>query len=472
METLYDKLSSTADEISKKSFDILKKLRGPLLGDENNEVTSLLIPIVSSEIFYWDLMVLLPYFLKIEIEYENKLKQLSSKLLTCIKKHYVPALALIHEHFFEKIISKQKNIGVIELMGQYDVWLHNDKINGSYYRSPICRRATKVDKSEREKSCYECEYFGWEKSSDNVVEKYLHKLWQDRKTIGERKYINESLFFKNRLYTAPKMLDLLEDFLKPSKAKLKKDEDILPSILVVGSPGSGKEDVPKFIKLFSDCYNRGETYKLNLASLKPDAIAPFAMVGREIAWEECNDKSHSPFKLFSDREETYKLKGILRKIREQTRQELEDFISGKGDFKGSKCLAEKTKEYQAHLETCIKTIYYELLRHIFFANFIREEVFVARLTTSLLIGEWEIRKLIREKDEEGKKLIKKKEKILEKLISRIGDVRKLNVALQKAKSVKEFVEKLEPKERLIVKELFGRFPMIVLDELNSMNMES
>lgn len=316
MEELYGKLIDPANKISNKSFETLKKLRGPLLGDEN-ELTSLLIPIASSEIFYGDLMVLIPYFKKIEIEeieYENKLKQLASELLKCVKKHYVPALALIHEHFFENLISKRKDIGINELMDTYDVCLHNDKIGG-LYNSPICRRATKVDKSERVKSCYECEYFGWEESSDNVVEKYLHKLWQDRKT--DRTNIDESLFFKNRLRTDPEMLDVLESFLKPSKAKLKKDDDLLPSILVVASPGAGKEDVPKLIKLFSDFYNRGKTYKLNMASLKPDAIAPVAMVGGEII---CKPSSKGTLT-------TYKLMGILRIIREETHGKFQKFFS-------------------------------------------------------------------------------------------------------------------------------------------------
>ena len=486
MEKLYDELPATGniitDNINKKSFKTLKKLRGPLL-DDKNEVTSILIPIASSEIFYGDLMVLLPYFKKIEIEeieYENKLKQLAAELLTYIKKHYVPALALIHEHFFENLISKQKKIGISELMGQYDVWLQNDKIEASYY-SPICRRATMDDKQEREKSCYKCDYFGWEESSDNVVEKYLHKLWQDRKTLSEPKYIVESLFFKNRLRTAPEMLEVLESFLKPSKAKLKKDDDLLPSILVVASPGAGKEDVPKLIKLFSDCYNRGKTYKLNMASLKPDAIVPVAMVGGEITLEA----SSPAWK------EAYKLKGILGNIRKDLHDKFKGFL---------KDLPKKAEDYENKLGVCIKTILVEIGRiisgiEIPNVNIIgNKNIIIGKIeenkTASSERGKnyLEIERGINELKDQIKnieqQLAKEEQKHIQQSKTKLITINKLIPKLQNVNKLNQrgctgtfecFAEKLNQlgqDEKLIVKKLYGRFPTIVLDELNSMSIES
>ena len=492
MEKLYDELLLTAktitDKINKKSFKTLKKLRGPLLGDEN-ELTSLLIPIASSEIFYGDLMVLIPYFKKIEIEkieYENKLKQLASELLKCVKKHYVPALALIHEHFFENLISKQKKIGISELMGQYDVRLQNNNIGASYY-SPICRRATMDDRQEREKSCYKCDYFGWEESSDNVVEKYLHKLWQDRKTLSEPNYIVESLFFKNRLRTAPEMLEVLESFLKPSKAKLKKDDDLLPSILVVASPGAGKEDVPKLIKLFSDFYNRGKTYKLNMASLKPDAIVPVAMVGGEITLE-----SSSPAW-----KEAYKLEGILGNIRKDLHVKFKDFL---------KDLPKKAEDYEKKLGGCIKTILVEIAGIIsgiripnINVKIIKTKIKNINITikkiekNKIASSEWgknylEIEKEINEIKDQIKiieqQLAKKDKKHIQQSKTKLITINKLIPNLQNVNKLNQrgctgtfecFAEKLNQlgqDEKLIVKKLFGRFPTIVLDELNSMSIGS
>lgn len=356
-----EKLQDIACEYSIKSLEKLRRIINALRllhFDESKTMTSFLIPIASSQIFYGDLFVCVPQFDYDKDEDKLKLKKLASELLRCVKKHYVPALALIHEHFFEKLIapeikkvineetftSEEKQEKVVGLLiNPCDLKLPDGTLLKESYKSSICRR-----EKNRPASCWSCDYFGWEESSDNVVEKYLHKLWQDRKT--DRTNIEESLFFKNRLYTDPKMLDLLEDFLKPSKAKLKKDDDLLPSILVVASPGAGKDDIPKLIKLFSDCYNRGKTYKLNMASLKPDAIAPVTMVGGEITGEE--SKTYDILHLHFRKEEIFKLKGILREIREKTRDDFLNFEKNKGD----EGLVEKAKKCKEELEECIKTI--------------------------------------------------------------------------------------------------------------------
>ena len=252
-----------ADSISKKSFEMLYKLLWPQIQDLQEEGTFFFIPIASNTIFYGVIFIGIPH-----LNYpddKTKLEKLVSGLFRHAKKHYVPALALIHEHFCEKLLSKKitqfncqkvltdeektELLGNIYCLSLYDPETGQDlaiedseKID---YRGFICRNPKAV------KICFKCEFYGWEESSDNVVEKYLHKLWQDRKT--GRTDIKKSLFFKNRLYTDPNMLDLLGGFLKPSKAKLKKDDDKVPSVLVVAEAGAGKEDIPKLLKLFSDC---------------------------------------------------------------------------------------------------------------------------------------------------------------------------------------------------------------------------
>ena len=302
------------------------------------------------------MLICVPHFDYNKDEDKHKLMNLASELFKCVKRYYVPALALIHEHFFEKLVApkikgvigeenltpeKRQKKCVKHLTDPY--LFKSDMYPNITYQSSICRR-----ERERSSSCWSCDYFGWEESSDNVVEKYLHKLWQDRKT--GRTNIDESLFFEDHLYTDPKMLGLLEGFLKPSKAKLKKDGYLLPSVLVVASPGAGKDDIPKLIKLFSDCYNRGKTYKLNMASLKPDAIASVTMVGGEITGEE--SKTYDILHLHFRKEEIFKLKGILREIREKTRDDFLNFEKNKGD----EGLVEKAKKCKEELEECIKTI--------------------------------------------------------------------------------------------------------------------
>lgn len=329
---------SNLDEDSKKSFHILHGLLWPQIEPIREEtITSFLIPIASNQIFYGNLLVFVPHFHK-----DNdidKIRQLATELLNVSKKHYVPALAIIHEHFFENLVIRNKQSPTKEdLNTHYKLKLGKKPDNQKpVYKSPICRS------QEEEPYCFTCQYFGWEESSDNIVEKYLHKLWQDRRT--KRVEIKESFVFKNRLYMDPKILDEFEGFLKPSKAKLKKDDDYLPSVLVVASAGAGKEDIPKLLKLFSDCYNRGMTYKINMAALKPDAILPMIIAGGKITCEESNEELY--------RKETYKLKGILREIREQIRDEFLKFVKNKDDEEG---LFKKVEKCEGDINSCIKKV--------------------------------------------------------------------------------------------------------------------
>lgn len=479
---------------SKRSLLIFHGLRFPQIAcfiNKNKQITSFLIPIASSEIFYGDLLVCIPHFelrkrKGTKEKYESKdivkLKQLASKLLKCIKKHYVPALALIHEHFLENLVSKNQDIKKEDLTKSHVLKLGETTVN---YKSHICRKA---GEKKDDKSCYEhnCDYLDKE-PSNNVVEKYLHKLWQDRRT--GKTDIKKSLVFKDRLYTDPRMLDVLEGFLKPSKAKLKKDRDFLPSVLVVGAPGSGKEIIPALLKLFSDCYNRGETYKLNMASLKPDAVAPVAMVGGEITWEGGR---------------TSKLEGIFEKIREETRIEFGKFFFGENDYKGDKSLTEKAKEHEGNLISCINKSFEDLKEFDIKPGEEPPKLELKRDPDNQQIETpVENLKSLKEKLDETQIDKSKKGQIqindVIKLVEKLKYVNSLNVrlielekkismlskeqtceqeneqsieALFQRTLITDFVENLKPEEKLIVKELFGRFPTVVLDELNSLSIES
>lgn len=419
---IYDKkLKNSIDPYSKKSFEELKRLRWPLesVGEEQ-KITAFLIPIASSQVFYGDLFICTPHFNEDDIN----LKQLASELLRCVKKHHVPALALIHEHFFEKSVIKSGK----KINDTLDLTYKGKKIGE--YISPICRSI----KDQGVKHCYQCTYFGWEESSDNTVEKYLHKLWQNRRTRFTDKKIKESLFFKNRLYTDPKMLDVLEGFLKPSKAKLKN----LPSILVVASPGAGKEDIPPLLKLFTDYYDKGKTYKLNMASLKPDAIVPMAMVGGEITSKK--DVEYGILNLSFHKKETYKLEGILQKIRKETQKDFEKFIKDE--------LNQKIEKYEDYFKDRIKNI-------------------IDRIK--------EINKEIMKKDEHGSSDIKieHKQREKQKLEKEHKELEVKREILRRIKDLKiSDIENLSSEAKLLIKELFGKFPTIMLDELNSMNIES
>ena len=194
-EVLEHNANKLADGYSKYCLNnfknLLENLRSLHFGNErvcnDKKMTSFLIPIASSQIFYGDLFVCVPHF--DDKKDEDKLKKLASELLRCVKEHYVPALALIHEHFFEKLVASKITKDIDEkgisskdnssdkyikyLTDPYLLTFNSERIIKMEYQSSICRREKEKN---RPAPCYSCDYFGWEKSSDNVVEKYLHKL--------------------------------------------------------------------------------------------------------------------------------------------------------------------------------------------------------------------------------------------------------------------------------------------------------
>lgn len=487
MENIQENIKEM-DEISKKSYRILHGIIYPRFSllknkNKNKEITTLLIPIASSQIFYGNIFVFVPHIDK------EKLKKLASKLLKCVKEHYVPALALIHEHFFEGLVGKgKKEISKKDLLRSYELTYNGEKIAECV--SPICRSINDPEV----KHCYQCTYFGWEESSDNTVEKYLHKLWQDRKTRFTEKEIKESLLFQDRLYTDPKMLDVLERFLKPSKAKLRN----LPSILVVASPGAGKEDIPKLLRLFTDYYDKGKTYKINMASLKPDAIVPMAMAGGEIRNEKDTNYEYKGVELNFHKTTTNKLEGILQKIRKETHDKFEKFIKGE--------LKDKISEYKDYFnerikkirdlinekEDKIKLMQVEEKTNKELLDFLRannllvsyrqepndeqkaeiEKIFKEENIRRLEKLESEQRRLgveIKAKEKEIKKIEEEKIELEKKheMLSGDGGIKDLKIS-----GIEKLIKELSSEEKLFFKELFGGFPTIVLDELNSMNIES
>jgi hypothetical protein len=96
------------DMVSKESSRMLYGIISPYFAslslDDKEEITFLYIPIASSTVFYGNLC-LLPHFELVKDE--ETIKQLVHKVFKCIEKYYVPALALIHEHFYEKLVSSQ-----------------------------------------------------------------------------------------------------------------------------------------------------------------------------------------------------------------------------------------------------------------------------------------------------------------------------------------------------------------------------
>lgn len=241
-------------------YGFIKPLLGGLPPDY--PIPSFLIPIASDRLFYGELLVWIPF-----IDNLDDKKELAEDLAVCIKDHYVPALALLHEHFYEKNI-KGPSANRIK-----SIKLRISDEETAFYRRPFCRKNDNKNCPEHTEKCPL-----WKNSNDEI-ENHLHNLWKKRMR-GEVN-IQESMVFKSYLVASPRMIDKLKNVLN-SASRLKKIGDSLPSVLVVGEPGSGKDEIANFLRLFSKYYSKGELYKINMASIKPDALVPPVVVGANI----------------------------------------------------------------------------------------------------------------------------------------------------------------------------------------------
>lgn len=124
------------------------------------------------------------------------------------------------------------------------------------------------------------------KESSDIVENSLWKLWDARKTAlnnGQNKQVKDSLIFSKYLIGSPGMIEQIKTVMS---LNLKKG-DSLPAVLVVGSPGSGKDRMAKLIKLFSEEYRFGREYIINMAMLRPNEITVPLLMGIDI---KCGSK--------------------------------------------------------------------------------------------------------------------------------------------------------------------------------------
>ena len=119
--------------------------------------------------------------------------------------------------------------------------------------------------------------------------------------------IADSFIFKNYLIASPEMIERLKNIFESSR-KLKMVGTSLPSVLIVGGPGSGKEQIAKFLRLFSDYYCRGKQYIVNMASVKPDVFVAPTIVGGDIKVRDIRD---------------IELEGILEKMRNKTLEDID-----------------------------------------------------------------------------------------------------------------------------------------------------
>jgi hypothetical protein len=130
--------------------------------------------------------------------------------------------------------------------------------------------------------------------SRNMLEKKIHQLWAERKKyekkIGKDE-IKSNFIFRDRFWASPATIEQIEEAFTwdlsfgdegTPEGQACEERTHLKTFLVAGGPGSGKETLSKMIGLFSRGHTFFKPHVFNMASFKPDWIAPPSLSGMEI----------------------------------------------------------------------------------------------------------------------------------------------------------------------------------------------
>ena len=169
-----------------------------------------------------------------------------------IKESYVPILALFENYWEEKELK--------ERLAANPDWERDIFLDGNLKESPDSR------------------------------ERGLHILWNERKEIFENhspgneaiEKVRDSLLFSKYLIASTAMIGEIKKIILPRRLPEKfSHKDYIPSALVIGGPGSGKDTIARMVHLFFPEYRFGDVYTINMASLKPNYLSVPLMSGFE-----------------------------------------------------------------------------------------------------------------------------------------------------------------------------------------------
>lgn len=210
--------------------------------------------ISSSCLFFGEVLIFYPD--KDELAYPEGIfrhHEIVKEIKDIITRLYVPVLFLFENCWSERMLSEELKAGAVN-------W---DNYN--------CFLSEKLAQEGR------------------PMEQAFHALWQGRKEIYEiyspkekaQKKIEESLQFGKYIIASPKLLQEMGQIAVPREPLLNK-RSYLPTFLVIGDPGSGKDTMAKIVQLFFPDYRFGKRYTINMAALKPDFLSVPLMAGGEM----------------------------------------------------------------------------------------------------------------------------------------------------------------------------------------------
>lgn len=264
LESKYLNVLSELNEIEKSCF--LKEYYTvvypwtQLSGDQYLNIGA--ISLSSENIFYGILLVFYPQLEKMQerdifsnpVDQNKGESQFLIELKSIIRESYLPIL-LLHENLWkEREIDEVLKDNEIETEGK-----KIEKLKEIINFSIFFKNSLKNTKNQLELSLAEL----W-KERGNLFETNADKIiWSPIKALGD------SLIFAKYSIASHGMIDEI----KKVMIKRSANNNYLPSVLVIGSPGSGKDRLARAISLFYPKYRFGKRYTLNMASIKPTSFS-------------------------------------------------------------------------------------------------------------------------------------------------------------------------------------------------------
>ena len=208
-------------------------------------------------------------------------------MIEIIKKHYLPSLIVFENSWEEKVLKDAIREGFKLTWEKPDAIRLQDRETGNDRNHRDLPKSGSLPEDAIDLVFMKLQPKPQRRSGrsgrPNELEKTFHDLWTRRwEKIKEKQDIsgslNKTLIFHKFFNSSHSMLQLLREISKLSPSKKR---DFLPSVLVVGGPGSGKDTVSQLIRVFSRDYFDAPVYTINLASLKPPVVAPSMTMGTE-----------------------------------------------------------------------------------------------------------------------------------------------------------------------------------------------
>ena len=261
---------------------------------EKKKIASIIVPIASNHFFYgciwFEFSKELPE--KGSNPDDKLLKIIGTKILEFTEKIYVPTLAILHNHFCESVtkealetISKGTGASFPEV---FKLAVHGDGDEINY--SNVFVRSNNL-----------------QGKSSEPIEKGFMELWKKRKALFQKEgeesinILLEGLIFVKYTVCSESMINLTRKVIEDAEL-IRPDKKVLPSALVIGGAGSGKDTFSNMLRLFSSNFFAGTSYTINMASLKPAPLVASMITGAEFIFDGIND---------------IKLNGILQKVRKE-----------------------------------------------------------------------------------------------------------------------------------------------------------